>query len=69
MKKSDVLTETVEAGSNFERGFNVLAQDSGPFQRSLEHMKQRNDKLMGMATPSGSRSYREYDETATINNS
>ena len=68
MAKNTVLTETVEDGDNFERGFAVLQQDSGPFQRALEHMEARNTKLMGMATPSGSRSYRRYDGKQTINN-
>ena len=69
MAKNNVLTETVQEGDNFERGFNVLQQDSGPFQRSLEHMEERNAKLMGMATQSGSRVYRRYDGKMTVNNS
>lgn len=68
MAKNNVLTETVEDGDNFERGFNVYAQDSGPFQRSIQHMEARNTKLMGMETPSGSRVYRRYDGKQTINN-
>lgn len=66
---TNVLTETVEDGDDFERGFKVLTQDSGPFQRSLQHMEQRNSKLMSMETQSGSRVYRRYDGKMTVNQS
>lgn len=69
MKTSAVLTETVEDGDNFDRGFNIYKQDSGPYHRSLDYMAIRNKNLMANQTPSGSRCYREYDSTDTTNQS
>lgn len=71
MKTSPVLTETVESGSDWDRGFkNLTGQDcGGPYVRSLEHMEQRNTMLMGMDTVHGNRCYRRYDGRNTTNQS
>lgn len=50
-------------------GYKTYAQDSGPFQRFLPHIEQRNDKLMGLNRGQAQGNYCRYDETDTVNQS
>ena len=64
---SDITGENFD--SAMKKGYKVYQQDSGPFQRFLPHMMQRDDKIMGMNDEQGQGNYMPYDDRNTVNQS
>jgi len=62
---SDITGENFD--SAMSSGFKKYKQDSGPFVRSLGHMKDRNAMLMGQNDEQAQYGWERYDGKDTVN--